>query len=80
MRLIPPLLRHAETLLAELLTGRFPADSVVSRYFRQYGRLGHSDRAFIAEAVYAVLRQRYLLEACCLDEISPRRLLLAWLK
>lgn len=79
MRLIPPLLRHAETLLAELLTGRFPADSVVSRYFRQYGRLGHSDRAFIAEAVYAVLRQRYLLEACCLDEISPRRLLLAWL-
>lgn len=79
MRLVPPLLHHAEALLAELLSCRVPADSVVSRYFRQHGRLGHSDRALIAEAVYAVLRQRYLLEAFCLDEISPRRLLLAWL-
>lgn len=79
MRLVPLLLHHAETLLAELLSGRFPADAVAFRYFRRHGRLGHADRSFIAEAVYAVLRWRRSLEACCLGEVSPRRLLLAWL-
>ena len=82
MRLSPVLLNHAEVLLGELLTGNFPADSVVSRYFRRHERLGHADRGFIAEAVYAVLRQRRSLETFCLGEtsdVSPRRLLLAWL-
>lgn len=79
MRLVPPLLQHAEALLAEILPCRFPADLVVSRYFRRHERLGQADRGFIAEAVYAVLRRRRSLEAYCLGEISPRRLLLAWL-
>ena len=52
---------------------------MVSRYFRRHERLGQADRGFIAEAVYAVLRRRRSLEAYCLGEISPRRLLLAWL-
>ncbi len=79
MPLSPQLLNHAEALLAELLASGFPADAVVSRYFRQHARLGHADRGFIAEAVYAVLRHRRSLAARCFDEITPRRLLLAWL-
>ena len=79
MRLTPSLLKHAEALLAELLRTNFAADSVVSRYFRQHAGLGHADRGFIAESVYAVLRRRRSLAARCLDGLSSRRLLLAHL-
>jgi 16S rRNA (cytosine967-C5)-methyltransferase len=57
MRLTPVLLKHAEALLAELLRSSFAADSVVSHYFRMHRELGHSDRGFVAENVYAVLRR-----------------------
>lgn len=53
MRLTPVLLKHAEALLAELLRSSFAADSVVSHYFRMHRELGHSDRGFVAENVYA---------------------------
>ena len=79
MRLTPPLLNHAEALLAELFASSFPADSVVSRYFRQQPKLGHAERGFIAEAVYAVLRRKRSLAARCAERVSSRRLLLAWL-
>jgi 16S rRNA (cytosine967-C5)-methyltransferase len=77
MRLTPALLKHAELLLTELLNSPFAADAVVSRYFRQHRGLGHRDRAFIAETVYAVLRRKRSLSACCFGEISARRLALA---
>ncbi|MDR1934408.1 MAG: RsmB/NOP family class I SAM-dependent RNA methyltransferase [Candidatus Accumulibacter sp.] len=77
MRLTPLLLKHAEQLLAELLDSPFPADSVVSRYFRQHRELGHQERAFLAETVYAVLRRRRSLSARCFDEPTARRLALA---
>ena len=77
MRLTPILLKHAEHLLSELLRSPFAADSVVSRYFRQHRELGHKDRAFVAETVYAVLRRKRSLSACCLDEVTSRRLVLA---
>jgi 16S rRNA (cytosine967-C5)-methyltransferase len=77
MRLTPALLRHTELLLAELLRSPFAADSVVSRYFREHRELGHRDRAFVAETVYAVLRRKRSLSACCLDEVTPRGLVLA---
>ena len=64
MRLTPSLLKHAEALLAELLRTNFAADSVVSRYFRQHAGLGHADRGFIAESVYAVLRRRRSVWTC----------------
>ena len=63
MRLTPALFNHAEALLAELFATTFPADSVVSRYFRQQPKLGHAERGFIAEAVYAVLRHKRSLAA-----------------
>ena len=79
MRFTPALFNHTEALLAELLRSPFPADSVVSRYFRQHRELGHADRGFAAETVYAVLRRKRSLSARCGDDVTSRRLLLATL-
>lgn len=77
MRFTPALFRHAEALLCELLRSAFPADLVVSNYFRQHRELGHGDRGFVAELVFAVLRRKRSLSARCADELTSRRLLLA---
>ena len=77
MRFSPILFKHTEALLSELLRLTFPADLVVSRYFRQHRELGHADRGFIAETVYCVLRRKRSLAARCLADASARRLLLA---
>ncbi|MFT3847825.1 MAG: RsmB/NOP family class I SAM-dependent RNA methyltransferase [Propionivibrio sp.] len=77
MRFTPALFNHTEALLAELLRSPFPADSVVSRYFRQHRELGHADRGFAAEMVYAVLRRKRSLSLRCGDDVTSRRLLLA---
>jgi len=79
MRFTPALFNHTEALLSELLRSSFPADLVVSRYFRQNRELGHSDRGFVAETVYAVLRRKRSLSARCMDDVTSRRLLLATL-
>ena len=76
-RFTPALFAHAEKLLAELLRFEHPADGVVSRYFREHRELGHADRGFVAETVFAVLRRKRSLEARCGDPVTPRRLLLA---
>lgn len=76
-RFTPQLFAHAETLLRELLRFEQPADAVVSRYFRQHHQLGHADRGFVAETVFAVLRKKRSLEARCGAGVTPRRLLLA---
>ncbi len=69
-------LARAEALLAELLTTAGPADAAVSRYFRAHRNLGQTDRAFVAETVYAVLRRRRSLEAAA-GSASPRDLAIA---
>ena len=79
MRFTPALFNHTEALLSELLRSTFPADLVVSRYFRQNRELGHSDRGSVAETVYAVLRRKRSLSARCFDDVTSRRLLLATL-
>ena len=79
MRFTPALFNHTEALLSELLRSTFPADLVVSRYFRQHRELGHADRAFAAETVYSVLRRKRSLSARCGDDVTSRRLLLATL-
>ena len=79
MRLSPALMTHAETLLGELLSSTFPADSVVSRYFRQHAKLGHGDRGFIAESVYGVLRRKRSLAARCGESADRVKLLRAYL-
>ncbi|MGE5129137.1 MAG: RsmB/NOP family class I SAM-dependent RNA methyltransferase [Sphingomonadaceae bacterium] len=69
-------LAHAEALAADLLRFSGPADQTVSRYFRAHRQLGQSDRAFVAEIVYAILRRRRSLEAS-VGSAAPRALLLA---
>lgn len=76
MRLTPALFAHAEAALRELLRFDYPADAVLSRYFREHREIGHADRGFIAETCFAVLRRWRSLAARC-GEATPRRLLLA---
>ncbi|PKO34634.1 MAG: SAM-dependent methyltransferase [Betaproteobacteria bacterium HGW-Betaproteobacteria-7] len=76
-RFTPALFAHAEAVLGQLLTFDHPADAVVSRYFREHRELGHADRAFVAETVFAVLRRGRSLEARCAGKLSDRARLLA---
>jgi 16S rRNA (cytosine967-C5)-methyltransferase len=77
-RFTPALFAHAEAVLGQLLRFEYPADAVVSRYFRDHHQLGHADRAFVAETVFAVLRRGRSIEARCAGRLSDRaRLLVA---
>ncbi len=76
-RLTPALFEHAEEALAQALRFEFPADGVLSHYFRENREIGHADRGFIAETVYAVLRRWRSLEARCGGWADTRLLLLA---
>ncbi|WP_313951313.1 RsmB/NOP family class I SAM-dependent RNA methyltransferase [Accumulibacter sp.] len=79
MRFTPALFHHSKTLLSEVLRFDFPADRLVSDYFRQHRELGHADRGFVAETVFTVLRRKRSLSARCAGELTSRRLLLATL-
>ena len=54
-----------------------PADTVLHEFFGARRALGARDRAFIADAVYGVLRRKRTVEHLAPDG-SPRRMLLAW--
>jgi len=77
MKFTPALFAHAEAALGEMLRFSYPADGVLSHYFRQHRQLGHADRGFVAETCFTVLRRLRSLSARCGDEATPRRLLLA---
>ena len=53
------LLDSCALLLKQVLKFEYPADMVLSRYFRE-GRLGPRERATLAETVYSVLRKKNL--------------------
>ena len=72
-------IQSASQALRAVLRFDYPADSVLSRYFRDLRELGARDRAFVAEAVYGVLRRKRSLERLCGEDISTRKLVLAWL-
>ena len=75
-RLSPFLLMHAESALRALLRFDYPADAVLSYYFRNHRALGHADRAFVAELCFLVLRHLRSLSARCEETYVPQRLLL----
>ncbi len=77
MRITPKLIDAATTALNLLLKFEHPADAVLSKFFRDNKLLGQSDRGFVAETAYAVLRRRRLLEHLLGKEGNPRRLVLA---
>ena len=58
MRLPPAIIGHTEEVLREVLRFTGPADSILSRYFREHTRLGGRERGVIAEAVYGLLRNK----------------------
>jgi 16S rRNA (cytosine967-C5)-methyltransferase len=58
MRLPPAILGNTEEVLREILRFAAPADVTLSRYFKDHPRLGGRERGAIAEAVYAVLRNK----------------------
>lgn len=71
-------LEEAATALGRALTFDYPADAVLSRYFRDRPALGQQDRAFVAESVFGVLRRKLLLDHIA-PGATPRQLLLLWL-
>jgi 16S rRNA (cytosine967-C5)-methyltransferase len=71
-----PLLDACTAALAAVLPLDEPADAALSSFFRSHPKIGQSDRATIADSVYAALRRRRLLERLVLPA-SPRRLALA---
>ncbi|MBA5638161.1 RsmB/NOP family class I SAM-dependent RNA methyltransferase [Duganella sp. LX20W] len=58
MRLPPAILANAEEVLREILRFTAPADTTLSRYFKDHPRLGGRERGAIAECVYNVLRNK----------------------
>lgn len=72
------LLDAATEALGLVLRFEHPADGVLSRYFRAHPMLGQNDRAFVAEAVFGVLRHKRALDHLS-ENGNARRLLLAWL-
>jgi 16S rRNA (cytosine967-C5)-methyltransferase len=79
----PQDLTHAIEAVELCLDFSRPADVQLSTYFRHYPKLGGRARAFIAEAVYGVLRRLRSLEWLAVGDsgrtATPRRLVLAWL-
>jgi 16S rRNA (cytosine967-C5)-methyltransferase len=55
------LLGHTFELFETVERDRLPADQVVDRFFRARRYLGSTDRRFIAEAVYGMLRHKLLI-------------------
>ena len=76
------LLDSAEQLLREVLRFEFPADAVVSRYFRAHARLGQRERHVLAETVYGVVRNlrlwRQLAQSAPSGSMELRLLALGW--
>jgi len=58
MRLPPAIIGHTEEVLREILRFTAPADSTLSRYFRDHTRLGPRERGVIAESIYGLLRNK----------------------
>jgi 16S rRNA (cytosine967-C5)-methyltransferase len=71
-------MQAAAAALHATLTFEHPADVVLRRFFREHPELGQQDRGFVADAIFAVLRNLRLLEAIAGNR-QPRRLLLAGL-
>lgn len=78
MKISAPQFEHAVAALVAVLRFDYPADAILSRYLREHRELGAPDRAFVAEAVFGVLRRKRLLDHLT-GEGKARALLLAWL-
>jgi 16S rRNA (cytosine967-C5)-methyltransferase len=73
-------LAHAASVLGAVLEFSGPADETLSRYFRTHRQLGPQERAFVAEAVFGVLRRRRSLEAAAGTPAPPALIAAAAMK
>jgi 16S rRNA (cytosine967-C5)-methyltransferase len=78
MELTQPLMQLATQALDLVLDFKRPADAELSAFFREHKKLGQRDRAFVAEAVFGVLR-RYRYLSVVVPAANPRTLIIAWL-
>jgi len=78
MELTPVLLQLATQALDRVLDFKRPADAELSAFFRDHKKLGPRERAFVAEAVFGVLR-RYRYLSVVVPAANPRTLIIAWL-
>ena len=67
------LIGHVVEVLDIVRPGLQPADKVVKDFFRSRHYLGSSDRRFIAERTFAVLRHHRLLEVLCREALTRLR-------
>jgi 16S rRNA (cytosine967-C5)-methyltransferase len=63
VRVTRALLAHAGSAVSAMLRFDAPADQVLSRFFREHRGLGQNERAFVAEAAFAVVRRKRSVEA-----------------
>jgi 16S rRNA (cytosine967-C5)-methyltransferase len=56
----PALITETAFVLHRLLTFERPADGVLSAFFRDKGKLGARDRAFIAEGAYGEIGRAHV--------------------
>lgn len=78
MEFTQALLQSTTRALGLVLDFERPADAVLSAFFRENRTLGAHDRAFVAEAVFGVLR-RYHYLCRVTPSAEPRVLIVAWL-
>jgi 16S rRNA (cytosine967-C5)-methyltransferase len=77
MNLVPPSrgqLDAAAAALEDVLAFSRPADNVLSTHFRERPDLGQRDRAFVAEAVFGVLRHLRTIDTLAPDASARRKL------
>lgn len=69
----------ASEALQDVLRFDFPADTVLSGFFRMNRGVGARDRTFVAEVVYGVLRNYRQILAIAGEGVRARKLVLTWL-
>ncbi|MDB5800410.1 MAG: hypothetical protein JWL63_1349 [Rhodocyclales bacterium] len=79
LRISAEQLDAASQALDEVLDFKYPADGVLSAFFRGQRALSMADRAFVAEAVYGVVRHLRQLRRVGGDSVGARKLLIVWL-
>jgi 16S rRNA (cytosine967-C5)-methyltransferase len=77
MTITARLLDTTVAALERVLSFEYPADAVLSQFFREQKVLGRRDRGFVAETAYLVLRRKRLLERLAAPQATPRRMMLA---
>lgn len=76
----PAQFRQATELLGRILGESLPADRQIDQYFRANRQMGGRDRRFVAEVIYAILRERRYLTHSIAGDSAPMMLVAAYLR